>query len=94
MTDLQARLVAAIQQVRASTLHVAPCYYAHDLNDLGAHVCTCSRAERVDARLAACGEAAIVATMRRADNENYLQTPVEAGLAAFLAAAAQEETTT
>ena len=103
MTDLHARLMAAIQQVRQETPHVAPCYYAHDLNDLGAHVCTCSRAERVDARLAACVEAAIEAAgtaQRRslaflldptAMDDSHIVSFEAAGLAAFLAAAAQKE---
>jgi len=102
MTDLQTQLVAAIQQVRARTPHVAPCYYAHDLNDLGAHVCTCSRDGRVDARLAACVEAswhvAIARCIENVATGDYVppkKAPaIDAGLAAFLAAAAQEETTT
>ena len=60
-------------------------------------LCTCDWAARVDARLAACVEAALVGESVRAFAFDAAETERrvirEAGLAAFLAAAAQERTT-
>ena len=118
MTDLQARLVAAIQQVRTSTPHTpgcpARCGTWQILALGGEHerfalACggpeVCDWAARVDARLAVCVEAAIEAAgtaQRRslaflldptAMDDSHIVSFEAAGLAAFLAAAAQKETT-
>ena len=104
MTDLSERLVAAIQQVRTSTPHkdwcvsLAPLYHLqHDGSAIQwqRNACTCDWLKRVDARLAVCVEAAIKATINAAGSwtEQPASAAVEAGLAAFLAAAAQKETT-
>ena len=99
MTDLHARLMAAIQQVRTSEPHDVDCYAPSWF------ACNCPRAERVDARLAVCVEAAIEAAgtaQRRslaflldptAMDDSHIVSFEAAGLAAFLAAAAQKETT-
>ena len=100
MTALVARLVAAIQQVRQQTPHAATCA-TRSAATLLSYACTCDREQRVDARLAACVEAAMQETAEAAiphygahGEDIYESFPVicEAGLAAFLAAAAQKET--
>ena len=89
MTDLQARLVAALHEVRARTPHDVDC---NSFRISGEHhgmplwlACNCPWAARVDARLAACVEAGMTAAA-------YAEAATEAALAAFLAAAAQKET--
>ena len=116
MTDLVARVVAAIQQVRASTPHTTTCPSRDWETALPGdpmwvrrepsareklELCTCDREQRVDARLAACVEAAMkAADQEGADAMNaahlaheYDGDSQEAGLAAFLATAAQKEMT-
>ena len=101
MTDLHARLVAAIQQVRDRMPHDPECLWdvlTVDRGGITLRACTCDWAARVDARLAVCVEAAIdAADQEGADAMNaahlaheYHGDSLEAGLAAFLAAAAQE----
>ena len=88
MTDLVARLVAAIQQVRTSEPHDVDCYAPSWF------ACNCPRTERVDARLAACVEAMMEAAIGAPEGRRvHAYTLRESGLAAFLAAAAQKETT-
>ena len=106
MTDLVARVVAAIQQVRTSTPHDAECIVLSQARfSGGGHefgvACNCTWTERVDARLAACVEAswhvAIARCIENVATGDYVppkKAPaIDAGLAAFLAAAAQKETT-
>ena len=103
MTDLQARLVAAIQQVRTSEPHDAHCAalvdpHSGDDDDFVMRLasrgpCDCSWAARVDARLAACVEAMLVAANQEPPAGWIGPNPFTRGLAAFLAAAAQKETT-
>ena len=100
MTDLSARLAAAIQQVRTST----PRECDDGLCRVGlVHSVDCDErwATRVDARLAACVEAAMTDAIETAMPQYHgdgsvthesRDTSYEAGLAAFLAAAAQKET--
>ena len=98
MSDLQARLVAAIQQVRQQTpreCSLGCCYGAHSER------CDERWLARGDARLAACVEAswpaAIARCIENVATGDYVppkKAPaIDAGLAAFLAAAAQKETT-
>jgi len=91
MTDLQAPLVASIQQVRAKMPRECDegCGTAVDWHS---DECDARWAARVDARLAACVEAAIDAAAR-APFGLSLPGTLDDGLAAFLAAAAQKETT-
>ena len=104
MTDLQARVVAALHEVRARTPHDVGC---NSFRISGEHhgmplwlACNCPWAARVDARLAACVEAAITAAGFKGywahqvgRSRPLVQLDAEAaGLAAFLAAAAQKET--
>jgi hypothetical protein len=108
MSDLQARVVAALHEVRTSTPR--PCdEYCDDGGPLPSprwHSAGCNErwAARVNARLAACVEAGFLAVaelVMEADvpigHEVALQKMYaaadKAGLAAFLAAAAQKETT-
>jgi len=107
MTDLQARVMAAIQQVRGRTAHAlrcdllkAPSVWAviergHNAKPEWVVVgCSCDWAARVDARLAACVEAMMEAAIGAPEGRRvHAYTLRESGLAAFLAAAAQEETT-
>jgi len=88
MTDLHARVVAALHEVRESELHKRDC----DLHRFGGMGCTCDWQKRVDARDATCVEAAIDAAAR-APFGLSLPGTIDDGLAAFLAAAAQKETT-
>ena len=90
MTDLQARLVAAMQQVRTSTPRECDERCGRDSDHTDA--CWERSAARVDARLAACVEAAIEATIWPLTDDEQSHERADA-LAAFLAAAAQEETT-
>jgi hypothetical protein len=105
MTDLVARVTAAIQQVRDRTAHAlrcdllkAPSVWAvigreHDAKPEWVVVgCSCDWQARVDARLAACVEASWGAVDVQARADESFDTVDEAGLAAFLAAAAQKET--
>jgi len=87
MSALHARLTAAIQQVRTSTPRECDCYVRN-------HSASCNEqwAARVDARLAACVEV-MIREVRTEDPADSTVKRNEAGLAAFLAAAAQEETT-
>jgi len=107
VTDLSARLVAALHEVRARTPHDVDC---NSFRISGEHhgmplwlACNCPWAARVDARLAACveayGEAVGLTAWQngaaKGDDPRFARGPVdpyEAGLAAFLAAAAQKET--
>jgi len=100
VSALHARLVAAIQQVRTSTPHVN-CRMNIQVGGRDEFLsCDCDWAARVDARLAACVEAAMkAADQEGADAMNaahlaheYYGDSLEVGLAAFLAAAAQKET--
>ena len=115
MTDLVARLVAALHEVRDRTAHAlrcdllkAPSVWAviergHNAKPEWVVVgCSCDWQQRVDARLAACveayGEAVGLTAWQngaaKGDDPRFARGPVdpyEAGLAAFLAAAAQEE---
>jgi len=96
MTDLQARLVAAIQQVRTSTPRECGqwCSVGWHSHECDAHWVAAS-----DARLAACVEAswhvAIARCIENVATGDYVppkKAPaIDAGLAAFLAAAAQKE---
>ena len=104
MTDLHAQLRAAIQQVRTSEPHDATCgskscarcgflLTAHPTRKSCAppvpYPCTCDWAARVDARLAACVEAAITCAYLSGDD-----SPPSAhhrAVAAFVARAAQKE---
>ena len=99
MTDLQARLVAALNQVRTSTPHGLDCRFGDTGFGALTYRCACGWQARVDARLAACVEAMLLAGAERAIApwaaallSGDEQAVIEAGLAAFLAAAAQEET--
>ena len=88
MTDLHARLVAAIQQVRTTTPR--ECLLGC-MPNVHSPWCDERWAARVDARLAACVEAAIECAYLSGDD-----SPPSAhhrAVAAFLAAAAQKETT-
>jgi len=105
--DVQAQVRAAIQQVRTSTPRECDEWcatIAEDGTDAATHsdACWLRWAERVDARLAVCVEAAMFAgatsawnralvTRGRQSTEVTNQGISDAGLAAFLAAAAQEE---
>jgi len=127
VTDFGAQVRAALEQVRTSEPHDAECAalvdpHSGDDDDFVMRLasrgpCDCTWAERVDARLAACVEAALTFSDEvlsaaedeavRAGNErtNGLAYDLsdaaegerrvlrEAGLAAFLAAAAQKRTT-
>jgi hypothetical protein len=90
MSDLQARLVAAIQQVRQQVQHTEDCHWAMQ-GPSAPPGCICNREGRVDARLAACVEAYGRGGMWCAVTHRH-GFDDESGLAAFLAAAAQEET--
>jgi len=98
MTDLHARLVAAIQQVRTTTPR--ECLLGC-MPNVHSPWCDERWAARVDARLAACVEAswhvAIARCIENVATGDYVppkKAPaIDAGLAAFLAAAAQKETT-
>jgi len=108
VSALQAQVRAAIQQVRTSTPHDADCAalvdpHSGDDDDFvmklaSRGACDCIREARVDARLAACVEAAIetaasTGNLEGAELRAYNEPSAEAvGLAAFLAAAAQKET--
>ena len=111
VTALQAQVRAAIQQVRTSTPHGPTCLdgkcacatCAVVVTEIHATIhevhwphCSCDWPQRVDARLAACVEAALVGESVRAFAFDAAETERrvirEAGLAAFLAAAAPKET--
>jgi hypothetical protein len=107
VTDLQASLVAAIQQVRTSTPRECDylCLAARQVvgrSDIHSTACDERWQVKADARLAACVDAAIEASGQEgADAMNaahlaheYHGDSQEAGLAAFLAAAAQKGHTT
>ena len=101
---------AAIQQVRDRTAHTTTCPSRDWETALPGdpmwarrepsareklELCACDWAARIDARLAACVEAALVGESVRAFAFDAAETERrvirEAGLAAFLAAAAQKE---
>jgi len=107
MSDLQARLVAAIQSIRTSTPRECD-EWCETIADSGfdglvshSNACVERWAARVDARLAACVEAswhvAIARCIENVATGDYVppkKAPaIDAGLAAFLVAAAQKETT-
>jgi len=102
VSPLQAQVRAALQQVRASTPREGECdewcAASYDQQATHSDAC-CSRwAQRVDARLAVCVEAMLSVGIREATlvalgPANDYASAWEAGLAAFLAAAAQKETT-
>ena len=108
MTYLVAHVVAAIQQVRASEPRKCDECYTGGVFWPARHTYACEArwAAKVDARLAACVEAmhevgkqAYRALLQPAPDRTGMRDVFtgsgydEAGLAAFLAAAAQEETT-
>ena len=104
MTDLVARLVAAIQQVRTSTPRECDFNCAvRRIESTSEHIpwshsvaCNERHGARVDARLAACVEAMLESvhyTWHLNTGEDFSDTATREGLAAFLAAAAQKETT-
>ena len=98
MTDLQARVVAAIQQVRTSTPRECD-EWCETIADSGfdglvshSNACVERWAAKVDARLAACVEAMLEAAICAPEGRRvHAYTLREAGLAAFQAAAAPEE---
>jgi len=99
--DLQAQVRAALEQVRTSTPRECDeeCGFGHGHS----YACDARCTARVDARLAVCVEAAIEAAgtaQRRslaflldptAMDDSHIVSFEAAGLAAFLAAAAQKE---
>jgi len=98
MTDLVARVVAAIQQVRQQMPHAKDCGEGAEIeweamDGEARKACTCDWAVRVDARLAVCVEASWSAVDIQARADESFDTVHEAGLAAFLAAATQKEET-
>ena len=91
MTDLHARLVAAIQQVRQQTPRECSLGCVPPTHSMW---CEERHGARVDARLAACVEAMMEAAIGAPEGRRvHAYTLRESGLAAFLAAAAQKETT-
>jgi len=96
VSDLRTQLVAAVQQVRTSTPRECERYaYCDDGPSLSgrwhAQACNEQWAERVDARLAVCVEAMLVAANQEPPAGWIGPNPFTRGLAAFLAAAAQED---
>ena len=96
MSALHARLTAAIQQVRTSTPREcgSECYSStrDEYRPMHSALCDSRWVIRVDARLAACVEV-MIREVRTEDPADSTVKRNEAGLAAFLAAAAQKETT-
>jgi hypothetical protein len=92
MLDLPGRLVAAIQQVRTRAPHKDGCECGPTIID---DSCRARRATWVDARLAACVEAAVAEGYEQGVHEGWNDRDADVDhqvLAAFLAAAAQKET--
>ena len=101
MTDFGAQVRAALQSIRTSEPHDQECIVLSQARfSGGGHefgvACNCTWQQRVDARLAACVQAAIEATfdatcprLQEDGSTIYdgLDFVAEAGLAAFLAAA-------
>jgi len=97
MTDLVARLVAAIQQVRASEPRKCDECYTGGVFWPARHTDACEArwAAKVDVRLAACVEAYGRALWKGAggfSDDSDWRPAKKAAVAAFLAAAAQERT--
>jgi hypothetical protein len=98
MTDLQNRVMQAIQAVRTSEPHAKDCGEGAEIeweamDGEARKACTCDWQARVDARLAACVEASWRAAKRGLLFAEIPGTYEDFVLAAFLAAAAQKETT-
>jgi len=98
MSDLQARLALAIQSIRTSTPRKCDECYTGGVFWPARHTDACEArwAAKVDARLAACVEAAVAEGYEQGVYEGWNNRDADVDhqvLAAFLAAAAQKETT-